>query len=79
MNSSEKLRIQHNLETFGMHRADLEELIEKNLDRLPMFVAGILSDIQELMVSVPESQTRSEIIRKRLNVAKYALFNGIRL
>lgn len=79
MNGSEKLRIQHNFDTFGMHRADLEELIEKNIDRLPMFVAGLLSDIQELMVTVPDSKIRSEVIRRQLNVAKYALFNGIRL
>lgn len=76
MNSAEKLRTAHNLNTFGMSRGELEALVEANADRLPMFVAGLLSDIQELLVSSPDSNTRSELIRKQLNVAKFALFEA---
>ena len=74
MNSAEKLRDQHNMNTFGMSHAELEQLIFDNEDRLPMLAAGILSDIQELINSAPDSMTFRDQIRKQLNVAKYALF-----
>ena len=74
MNSSEKLRHQHNINTFGMGRAELEELVANNKDRLPMLVAGLLSDIQEMMETSPDSKTMRELIRKQCNVAKFALF-----
>ena len=74
MNSAEKLREQHNMNTFGMSHAELEQLIFDNEDRLPMLAAGILSDIQELIDSAPDSKTFRDQIRKQLNVAKYALF-----
>jgi hypothetical protein len=74
MNSAEKLREQHNMNTFGMSHAELEQLIFANEDRLPMLAAGILSDIQELIDSAPDSKTFRDQIRKQLNVAKYALF-----
>ena len=35
MNSAEKLRDQHNMNTFGMSHAELEQLIFANEDRLP--------------------------------------------
>ena len=77
--AAEQARFQHNMSTFGMTHRELEQLVESNEDRIPMFVAGILSDIQELIVSAPDSKIRSETIRKQLNVAKYALFNNIKL
>ena len=73
MNSAEKQRAQHNLNTFGMSRADLENLIDSNVDRLPMLAAGILSDIQELLNFAPDSLTLRDQIRKQLNVAKFIL------
>ena len=74
MNSAEKQRAQHNLNTFGMSREDLENLIDSNVDRLPMLAAGFLSDIQELLDSAPDSLTLRDQIRKQLNVAKFILF-----
>lgn len=79
MNQAEKTRIQHNIETFGMDRQQLEALVESNKDRLPMFVAGLLSDIQELMASAPDSQILRKMVRQQCNVAKFALFEDIRL
>lgn len=72
---AEQARFQHNMSTFGMTHQELEQLVESNEGRIPLFVAGLLSDIQELIVSSPDSKTRSETIRKQLNVAKYALFS----
>jgi hypothetical protein len=74
MNQAEKARFQHNMNTFGMSHEELEQLIFANENRLPMFAAGILSDIQELLDSAPDSKTLRDQIRKQLNVAKYALF-----
>jgi hypothetical protein len=39
-----------------------------------MFVSGILSDVQELLESAPDTQTFRKMIHQRMNVAKFAMF-----
>jgi len=74
MNNAEKSRQAHNMNTFGMSRMELDALVEQNKDRIPMFVSGILSDVQELLESAPDTQTFRKMIHQRMNVAKFAMF-----
>jgi len=74
MNNFERLHQAHNMNTFGMSRVELEALVEQNKDRIPMFVAGILSDVQEMLELEPSARTFRKMISQRMNVAKFAMF-----
>lgn len=77
MNNAEKARRAHNIEVFGMDRETLIATMEQNRSRLPMFAAGLLSDVQELIDSQPDSMSLRTLVKQHLNVAKFALFETL--
>ena len=70
---------------YGMTEADIREeylnSITARFSGVNMVVAGILSDIQEMIAmknpEVPSPNT-DEYIRKQLNIAKFCLFDEAR-
>lgn len=61
---------------YGMTEADIREQylgsITAKLSGVPMVVAGILSDCQEML----EMGYDKDVIRKQLNVAKFCMFEA---
>ena len=57
----------------GVSKEYLNHLIERNKYDIPMLIASILSDCQELLEQYPDANQTRRVI-KSLNVAKYILF-----
>lgn len=63
------------MQCFGMSEADVREQylngLTARLSGVPMVVASILSDCQEML----EMGYDADLIRKQLNIAKFCLFD----